>query len=166
MLPADSRPLDDIRRRDLKPYRRLISLELPAVMMAHVVYPAVDDAPASLSRRWIEEELRGGLGFQGAVFCDDLSMRGAEKAGDYPDRARAALAAGCDMLPICNNRAGVEEVLAGLKTEAQPLSQWRLAKLHGRDGPSRDALLKGSDWRHARHVLERHYQPDEFRLST
>lgn len=166
MMPVDLRSMDEMRRKDLKPYRRLIGLELPAVMMAHVVYPAVDSEPASLSHRWIEEELRGELGFQGAVFCDDLSMRGAEKAGDYLDRAEAALAAGCDMLPVCNNRAGVEAILDGLKTEAKPLSQWRLAKLHGQGGLSWDALLRGSEWEHARHALDRHYRPDEFRLST
>lgn len=166
MLPMDNRPLDEIRRCDLMPYQRLIRLDLPAVMMAHVVYPAVDPEPASLSRRWIEEQLRRGLGFQGAVFCDDLSMRGAEKAGDYLDRARVALAAGCDMLPVCNNRPGVEAILDGLVIEAQPLSQWRLAKLHAREGLDWDALLKGMEWRQARHALERHYQADEFRLST
>jgi len=166
MLPVDPRPLEEIRRRDLKPYQRLIRLDLPAVMMAHVVYPAVDPEPASLSRRWIEDQLRGQLGFQGAVFCDDLSMRGAEKAGDYLERARAALAAGCDMLPICNDRAGVEAILGDLVVEPQPMSQWRLAKLHGREGPDWDALLKGTDWGRARHALQRHYQADEFRLSS
>jgi beta-N-acetylhexosaminidase len=166
MLPVDNRPLDEIRRRDLMPYQRLIRLDLPAVMMAHVVYPAVDPEPASLSRRWIEEQLRRGLGFQGAVFCDDLSMRGAEKAGDYLGRARVALAAGCDMLPVCNNRPGVEAILDGLVIEAQPLSQWRLAKLHAREGLDWDVLLKGMEWRQALHALERHYQAGEFRLST
>ena len=166
MLPVDRRSLDEIRRKDLKPYQRLIRLELAAVMMAHVVYPALDDAPASLSRRWIEDELRGVLGFKGAVFCDDLSMRGAEQAGDYLERARGAGAAGCDMLPVCNNRAGVEAILEGLEAEVQPLSQWRLAKLHGRDGLAWDALQKSAEWQHARHALERHYQPEEFRLTT
>lgn len=157
MLPVDDRGLEDIRRRDLVPYQRLMRLELPSVMMAHVVYDQVDEQPASLSRRWIEDELRGNLRFNGVVFCDDLSMRGAEKAGDYLDRSRAALAAGCDMLPVCNNRAGVEAIIAGLKPEPNPVSQWRLVRLHGRDGLSWNALRNGAEWHHARHALAKHY---------
>jgi beta-N-acetylhexosaminidase len=166
MLPVDDRSLETIRRRDLVPYKRLMRLDLPSVMMAHVVYDKVDAQPASLSRRWIGDELRGTLRFQGAVFCDDLSMRGAEKAGDYIDRARAALAAGCDMLPVCNSRAGVLAILAGLDAEANPISQWRLARLHGRDGVSRAALETSAEWQHARHALEKHYGGGDFKLGA
>lgn len=164
MLPVDARPLEEIRRRDLLPYERLLRLDLASVMMAHVVYSQVDAQPASLSRRWIQEELRGRLRFEGAVFCDDLSMRGAEKAGDYIDRAEAALAAGCDMLPVCNGREGVIAILDALKPEPNPASQWRLARLHGRGSVPFKALRQGAEWRHARRALERHYTGDEFRL--
>lgn len=164
MLPLDGRALDTMRHQDLLPYQRLMHLDLPAIMMAHVVFGQVDTLPASFSHRWIEGELRGNLRFEGAVFCDDLSMRGAEQAGDYLERARAALSAGCDMLPVCNSRDGVIAILDGLKKEANPVSQWRLARLHGRDGLSRDTLRQRTDWRHARHALERHYSGGEFRL--
>ena len=157
MLPVDDRSLDEIRKRDLVPYERLLRLDLASVMMAHVVYSQVDAQPASLSRLWIEEELRGRMHFEGVVFCDDLSMRGAEKAGDYLDRAVAALAAGCDMLPVCNNRAGVSAILDGLKAPPNPVSQWRLTRLHGREGYSWDALHSGTEWRHARSALLKHY---------
>ena len=166
MLPVDNRGLDIIRRRDLLPYQRLIRLDLPAVMMAHVVYEKVAPEPASFSRVWIGEELRGGLRFQGAVFCDDLSMRGAEKAGDYLDRARAALAAGCDMLPVCNSRPGVAAILDGLDHAPNPVSQWRLARLHGREGVDRASLQASAEWRHARHALERHFATGDFKLEA
>lgn len=166
MLPVDGRPLSELRQRDLVPYGRLLRLDLPSVMMAHVVYDQVDSLPASLSRRWIGDELRGALRFQGAIFCDDLSMRGAEKAGDYLDRARAALEAGCDMLPVCNSREGVEAILDGLRHEPNPASQWRLAKLHGRGGMEWEALLAGAEWSHARHALERHYSAAELKLGV
>ena len=166
MLPVDNRGLEAIRRRDLLPYQRLMRLELPAVMMAHVVYEKVDAAPASFSRVWIGQELRDGLRFQGAVFCDDLSMRGAEKTGDYLDRGRAALAAGCDMLPVCNSRSGVIAILDGLKHEANPVSQWRLARLHGRESVDRSALQASAEWQHARHALERHFGTGDFKLEA
>ncbi len=106
-LPVDRRDLPDLSD-DLAPYRRLIANGLPAVMMAHVLFPAVDSVPASLSSRWIRDVLRGDLGFQGVVFSDDISMGGAAAAyGDIVTRARQALSAGCDMLPVCNNRASV-----------------------------------------------------------
>ena len=138
------------------PYRKLVNLDLPSVMMAHVVYEQVDKDPASLSQHWIQDELRKGLRFEGAVFCDDLSMRGAEKAGDYLDRAVAALAAGCDMLPVCNNRAGVVAILDGLKTKPDPRSLWRLTRLHGRETYSWDELRSGPEWRQAIQALEQH----------
>jgi len=139
-----------------------VNLDLPSVMMAHVVYEQVDADPASLSKRWIQDELRKGLRFRGAVFCDDLSMRGAEKAGDYLDRAVVALAAGCDMLPVCNNRAGVVAILDGIKLKPDPQSLWRLTRLHGKENYSWDALRSNSDWATARDALSRY---SEFKLS-
>jgi beta-N-acetylhexosaminidase len=155
-LPVDRRPLPDLAP-DLTPYRRLIPNGLPAVMAAHVLYPAVDSAPASLSRRWIRDVLRGELRFQGVVFTDDLSMGGAAAAyGDILGRARQALDAGCDMVPVCNNRAGVIELLQGLEIEPQPASSLRLVRLHGRSGaPARAALEASPQWTRARELLAR-----------
>jgi beta-N-acetylhexosaminidase len=154
-LPVDRRTLEDLAG-DLSPYRRLIANALPAVMMAHVLYPAVDPAPASLSGRWIRDVLRGELRFQGVVFSDDLSMGGAAAAyGDVVARARQALSAGCDMLPICNNRVSVMELLEHLEVEPQPTSSLRLVRLHGRAGPERAALEASPEWVRAREWLAR-----------
>jgi beta-N-acetylhexosaminidase len=153
-LPVDRRGLADLTG-DLAPYRRLIANGLPAVMVAHLLFPAVDPAPASLSGRWIRELLRGQLRFQGVVFADDLSMGGAAAAyGDVVTRARQALAAGCDMLPVCNNRASVIELLSHLDIQVQPTSSLRLVRLHGRAAPGREALLASSEWARGRTLLE------------
>jgi len=164
MLPVDPRTLDAIRHQDMVPYQRLFRLDLSSVMMAHVVYEQVDPQPASLARRWIQGELRKALHFEGTVFCDDLSMRGAEKAGDYLERAIAALEAGCDMLPVCNNRAGVTAIMDGLKIPPNPVSQWRLTRLHGVDTPSWVDLHASAQWKQARHSLEREYGAAGFSL--
>ena len=154
-LPVDRRPLPDLAP-DLAPYRRLMANALPAVMVAHVLFPAVDSAPASLSSRWIRDVLRGELRFQGVVFADDLSMGGAAAAyGDIVTRARAALSAGCDMLPVCNNRASVIELLDHLDAEPQPASSLRLVRLHGRAGTVRSALEASPEWTRARELLAR-----------
>ncbi len=113
-LPVDRREWPDIEA-DLQPYRRLIANGLPAVMVAHVVFPTVDEKPASLSRAWINGVLRGQLGFQGAVFADDLSMAGAAAFGDIAARAGLAREAGCDVLPVCNDRPAVETLLESLR---------------------------------------------------
>lgn len=130
-LPVDARPRREIEQRDLKPFAALIKAGLPSVMMAHVRYPAVDETPASLSKTWIGGILRRQLGFKGAVFCDDLSMGGAAVVGSYADRARLALAAGCDMLPVCNNRPALVELLDALrKARPDAAASRRLAALY------------------------------------
>ena len=164
-LPVDRRPLEDMAQ-DLTPYRRLIANGLPAVMVAHVLFPGVDPAPASLSGRWIRDVLRGELRFQGVVFSDDLSMGGAAAAyGDVVTRARQALSAGCDMLPVCNNRASVNELLSRLDVDPEPASSLRLVRLHGRSGATSRVELESSPaWQNARELLARSAAPPTLTL--
>ncbi len=100
-VPVDKRSLKAILADDAKPYEWL-STSLASVMPAHVIYPKVDSAPAGFSQRWLKYILRAELGFQGAVFSDDLSMEGAKVAGSTLQGALAALNAGCDMVLLCN----------------------------------------------------------------
>ncbi len=131
-LPVDRRAFADLEA-DLRPYRLLIANLLPAIMAAHVVYPAVDALPASLSHRWLTGVLRGNLGFHGCIFADDLTMAGAAPFGDVLARARLAAAAGCDVLPICNDRKAVHAVLDQFKgAVVNPASQARLVHMRGR----------------------------------
>ena len=152
-LPVDRRPLEALGE-DLLPYRRLIANGLASVMVAHVLFPEVDAAPAGFSRRWIQQELRWSLGFTGAVFSDDLSMGGAAFAGTATERARRALAAGCDVLPLCNDRPAVLAALDALAGVADPLSQVRLARLHGRSMPDRGALMQSARWHECRGAVD------------
>jgi beta-N-acetylhexosaminidase len=154
-LPFDRRELADMSD-DLAPYYRLIANGLPAVMAAHVLFPEVDSLPASLSSRWIRDVLRGDLRFQGVVFSDDISMGGAAAAyGDIVTRARQALSAGCDMLPVCNNRAGVVTLLDRLNVEPEPTSRIRLVRMHGKDGVPWQELTSVPEWKRSRELLAR-----------
>ncbi|MBW3568076.1 MAG: beta-N-acetylhexosaminidase [Proteobacteria bacterium] len=152
-LPIDERDYVTLKQRDIVPFERLVANKLAAIMMAHVVYPQVDALPASFSPRWIRHELREGLRFQGVVFCDDLSMQGAVGLGDYTARARQALAAGCDMLPVCNNREGVEQILDGLGEHEDPVAQLRLVRMHGRANFDLASLQARPEWQAAQRLV-------------
>lgn len=146
-LPVDRRDFVDLEA-DVRPYRLLIENHLAGVMAAHVVFPRVDALPASLSRRWITQILRDELGFHGCVFADDLNMAGAVAFGDVVARTRLALAAGCDVLPICNDRQSVHAVLEALEPDiATPASQARLVRMRAR-GEAPVDLFAGKQWQH------------------
>ncbi|WP_420227682.1 beta-N-acetylhexosaminidase [Pigmentiphaga litoralis] len=113
-IPVDDRDLDAVLGEDAMPYAWLGDSVLQAVMPAHVIYPKVDAHPAGFSRVWVEDILRGRLGYQGVVFSDDLTMEGATVAGDILGRATAALGAGCDMVLVCNRPDLADDLLARL----------------------------------------------------
>lgn len=134
-IPVDKRSLKAILADDAAPYRWLNTVT-SSVMSAHVIYPKVDSRPAGFSSVWLNDILRGQLGFTGAIFSDDLSMAGARlidgKTVSYTEAAVVALNAGCDLVLLCNqsmtNAEGggkaVDELIDGL-TEAQLKGQWQ-----------------------------------------
>jgi beta-N-acetylhexosaminidase len=129
-VPVDRRSLRAILADDARPYEWL-STSLASVMPAHVVYPKVDARPAGFSERWLKEILRLQLGFNGAIFSDDLSMAGARQIEGaelgYAEAATLALRAGCDLVLLCNQSidggAAVDNLLEGL-LEAQARHDW------------------------------------------
>ena len=128
-MPQDERSLAEILAQDAAPYGWL-GRSLSAVMPAHVVYPAVDPNPAGFSRKWLQAILRRRLKFDGLVFSDDLTMEAATVAGGIVERASAALAAGCDMVLVCNRPDLADELLAGLRPPRNRHLARRLAAIH------------------------------------
>lgn len=148
-LPIDSRTISELQD-DMEPFYELIRDNLQSLMMAHIRYPRVDAQVASLSRRWIRDYLRGTLGFAGAVFCDDLSMGGAAAVGNYLQRAQLALDAGCDMLPVCNNRQAAAQLVDQLTVSPLAARDKRLAALHRQGNAAHwDALADCGVWHSA-----------------
>ncbi|TDQ59557.1 beta-N-acetylhexosaminidase [Mesocricetibacter intestinalis] len=157
--PVDDRPQSLLFERDIQPFRQLIAANLlDAVMPAHVIYTSCDPQPASGSAYWLQNVLRRQLGFKGAVFSDDLGMKGAGFMGDFVSRSEQALAAGCDLLLLCNEREGVIEVLDRLKlNEKQPhfeQRQQRLQHLFKRKARNWTELARSKRWAESSKKLE------------
>ncbi len=115
-VPIDERPLERIRQQDLRSFAGLADC-MDGVMPAHVIYQQVDPQPAGFSPFWLQQVLRGELGFKGVIFSDDLCMAGAHVAGSMAQRTEAALQAGCDMILVCNDRTGARQALAWMQQQ-------------------------------------------------
>ncbi len=135
-IAVDKREFDEIERIDLRPFSELCRTALGGVMPAHVIYASVDAQPAGFSKFWLQEILRKRIGFQGVIFSDDLSMQGASIAGDAPARAKAAVAAGCDIVLVCNAPDDADAVLDTISASLSNAEVMRILALR------RKALLE------------------------
>ncbi len=155
-LPIDERDLESLRNKDLIPFKQLINEGLEAVMPAHVLYTQIDANPAGFSKFWIQTILREELNFKGVVFSDDLSMEGAAFAGDFPERAKRAQQAGCDMLLVCNNPAAAQQVLEALPVTNDPVRTQRLMSMQGQKRLARTELMNSSLWQETAALIKQH----------
>jgi beta-N-acetylhexosaminidase len=148
--PVDMRTLTEIREQDMTVFFEVAD-ELDALMPAHVIYPQVDPNPAGFSKYWLQDIVRGEMGFDGVLFSDDLTMQAACVVGGAGARILAALNAGCDMGLVCNNRAAALDALNALSTMHMP-NQTRLAKMRGKLGTLKlhqGNIALGGEWEFA-----------------
>lgn len=129
-LPVVDTSFGELDAWDFAPFKMLS--DMPMAMTAHVVYSAVDARrPATTSKKAMREVIRGAIGFDGLVMSDDLSMKAL--GGEFADRARASLAAGCDVILHCNgDMAEMKAVMAGTKAlsgQAQRRAKAALGRL-------------------------------------
>jgi len=165
-LPVDRRDYGGVLD-DMRPYEQLVERrDIAGVMMAHVVYSAMDSQPAGFSEYWIRNQLRSQVGFDGAVFCDDLSMKATGSYGSMPKRARLALSAGCDMVLVCNDRPAAQRTVDALHEYSNPPSLVRLARLHGTGAKKRELLLASSEWQAASSALQRWLERPQLQLDA
>ncbi|HLW04127.1 MAG TPA: beta-N-acetylhexosaminidase [Azoarcus sp.] len=128
-IPVDERDFDTVWADDIAPYRTSLGRALAGVMPAHVNYPNIDSRPAGFSAFWLQDVLRGRLGFQGVIFSDDLTMEGASVAGGIVARCDAASAAGCDMMLVCNRPDLVDELFSRWEPVVAPECSARIDAL-------------------------------------
>jgi len=154
-LPVDPRPFETIEKEDLQPFIQFINDKIPALMTAHILFPAVDKMPVSFSSYWLRDILRQRLHFEGVVISDDLNMHGANMAGNYLERAGLACEAGCDLLLVCNNRPAVLQVLDGLPSRFA-LGRDKYDLLRGRFSLDPATLRENPLWQERRDFLLEH----------
>ena len=112
-LPVVDLPVDELRARELVPFRAAIAAGASTIMSSHILVPQLDaDNPATFSRAILHDLLRGELGFTGVVVSDALDMVGASGDIGIPEAAVRAIAAGCDLLCIGteNTDAQLDEI--------------------------------------------------------
>ena len=141
----DSRSFAEIEAHDMATFKALMP-SLDAIMPAHVIYENVDPNPAGFSPFWLQQILRGQLGFDGVLFSDDLSMQAACVAGGADARIQAALQAGCDMGLVCNDRQAACIALDGIQTFALP-NQARLERMRGKIPALNTEQAKFEQWK-------------------
>jgi len=158
-----------LRAQAIPPFVAAIHAGVASIMAGHLLAPAVDDVPASVSHRWLTEILRGEMGFDGAVVTDALEMAAVADSYGIPGAAVAALAAGADLLCIGGDTrppqeldgirdAIVDAVLTGTLTEQRladaaarsaTLGISATRRLAGRAGPVGDIRPASADTVHA-----------------
>jgi beta-N-acetylhexosaminidase len=115
------------RDLDLLPFRRAVAAGVPGIMCAHVLVPEWDTLPASLSRVAVTRILRQELAFSGLIFTDDLEMGAILKQWPVAQAAALAVAAGHDILLICEHLDHITQTLAALTARTDLVAQGQAA---------------------------------------
>lgn len=122
-LPVVTASREDLCARDFATFRAL--RDLPLAMTAHLVYPALDHRPATLSPV-VLRMIRDDLGFDGLIMTDDISMRALQGRPD--EIASDARAAGCDLVLLCNAPLAVRQEVAGAAGRLDARARTRAAR--------------------------------------
>lgn len=156
-LPRVDGDLARLRATELYPFSRAAEAGVPMWMTAHVVYPAVDAAPATMSSRWLEGIARQELGFSGVLVSDDLDMKAVAARWSTKETARRAVAAGCDALLVCRDARVQLEAEAALEEAAtDPALRPRLEEAAARLAALRATLRRGGEETVAELPLDEH----------
>ncbi len=144
-LPVIEHDLPRIQQVELEPFRRMIAAQVPMIMTAHVLVPAVDDRrPATLSPQWVGEILRRRMKYGGVIVSDDLEMGAVADRWDVAELVELGLHAGLDLYLICHQQAKVEQAFGALVKLGERSSHEReqIAMAAGRVGWLKRAFLR------------------------
>ncbi|MEH2438220.1 MAG: glycoside hydrolase family 3 protein [Nostoc sp.] len=103
-LPILNLTLEDLRLRELIPFKALIEVQIPLIMTAHILFTKMDaDVPATLSQAILKTILREELGFEGVVVSDDLDMKAISDMFIKAGTVARSFHAGCDLFIVSRN---------------------------------------------------------------
>jgi beta-N-acetylhexosaminidase len=140
-----------LRAVELAPFAAAAEARVPMLMTAHVVYPAIDGEPATMSKRWLGDIARGELGFHGVIVSDDLDMKAVHERWPSREVVRRSLAAGCDCFLACRDVAVQRDAEEALDFAAHdPALAARIAESVARVNALRATLRRSdatADWR-------------------
>ncbi|GAA3582144.1 glycoside hydrolase family 3 protein [Klugiella xanthotipulae] len=144
-LPVIDRSLDELRERELVPFRAAIAQGTRTIMTSHILLPQLDpERPATLSPTILQGLLREELGFTGVIVSDALDMRGASAVTGIPEAAVRALAAGCDLL--CIGTANTDEEMTQIEARvATAVAEGRLEAARVAEAAGRVLSLAGME---------------------
>lgn len=159
-LPGVDKPLAALEAGEFAPFRRAVRDGVPAVMTAHIVYPALDRLPATLSQQVLTNLLRGAWGYGGVIVTDSMGMQAIDASWGRGEAAVLALTAGADLVMALGRRSAQEETLqaveaaldGGRVSAREPLGRLRslAARFPSRAGAystlARDADLMRDAW--------------------
>ncbi|HUL73209.1 MAG TPA: beta-N-acetylhexosaminidase [Vicinamibacterales bacterium] len=137
IVDHDRRRLDAV---ELVPFRAAIAAGVATLMTAHVLVPALDDQPASLSAKIVTGLLKQALGFDGVVLSDDLGMKAISASSSLPDATVAAIEAGCDAVLLCNSP--IDDQVAALEAVIRAAESGRLSATRIDDALGRQQRVK------------------------
>ena len=149
-LPVIDVTLDELRTRELEPFRAAIAAGAATVMTSHILLPRIDaQNPATFSAAILDGILRRELGFSGVVVSDALDMAGASAETGIPVAASRAIQAGCDLLCIGtrNTASQLEQIVAGMieAVDRGELDERRLSDASGRVRDLAGSVAVGPD---------------------
>ncbi|ALF51951.1 glycoside hydrolase [Nostoc piscinale CENA21] len=130
-LPVLNLTVQDLRDRELIPFKALIAAQIPLIMTTHILFPQIDpDVPGTISQRILKNILREELGFEGVVVSDDLDMKAISDMFTQSGTVARAFNAGCDLFILSRNinSSSLERTYYMAKDFADALSQGSLKK--------------------------------------
>jgi beta-N-acetylhexosaminidase len=150
-LPRVDAGEERLRAVELVPFAAACEARVPMLMTAHVVYPAIDTEPATMSKRWLVDVARGELHFDGVIVSDDLDMKAVHERWSTREVVRRSLAAGCDAFLACRDAEVQRDAEEALDFAAHdPALAPRLSESAARVRAFRATLRRfdgTSDWR-------------------
>ncbi|MDF2475673.1 MAG: glycoside hydrolase family 3 [Sphingobacterium sp.] len=115
-LPFDKKRLDSL---EMYPFKELIKAGAPAVMVAHMNIPILDDTPnmpSSISKKVVTDLLRNELGFKGLTVTDAMDMKGVKKFFPNGEADVQAIIAGHDLLEVSeNSKRAIDLILKAIE---------------------------------------------------